>query len=67
MGKVISEVAPSSPILITLMMEAMFLRNVGSIRATRRSIPEDGILHSHNCENFKSYTALTGLGSVAET
>jgi hypothetical protein len=24
-------------------------------------IPEDGILHSHCCENIKSYTALTGL------
>jgi hypothetical protein len=24
-------------------------------RATRRSIPEDAILHSHHCENLKSY------------
>jgi hypothetical protein len=23
-------------------------------------IPEDGILHSQRCENFKSYRALTG-------
>jgi hypothetical protein len=23
-------------------------------------IPEDGILHSHSCENLKSYIALTG-------
>jgi hypothetical protein len=23
-------------------------------------IPEDGVLHSHRCENFKSYIALTG-------
>jgi hypothetical protein len=22
--------------------------------------PEDGILHSHRCENLKSYIALTG-------
>jgi hypothetical protein len=29
-------------------------------RATRRNIPEDGILHSHRRENLKSYTALTG-------
>jgi hypothetical protein len=29
-------------------------------RATRRNIPEDGILHSHHRENFKSYVALTG-------
>jgi hypothetical protein len=25
-------------------------------RSTRRYIPEDGILHSHRCENLKSYT-----------
>jgi hypothetical protein len=25
------------------------------IRATRRNIPEDGILHSHRREHFKSY------------
>jgi hypothetical protein len=24
-------------------------------RSTRRHIPEDGILHSHHCENLKSY------------
>jgi hypothetical protein len=29
-------------------------------RATRHIIPEDGILHSHGRENFKSYIALTG-------
>jgi hypothetical protein len=29
-------------------------------RATRRNIPEDGILHSHCRENLKSYIALTG-------
>jgi hypothetical protein len=26
------------------------------IRATRRNIPEDGILHSHRHENLKSYS-----------
>jgi hypothetical protein len=26
------------------------------IRATRRNIPEDAILHSHRRENLKSYT-----------
>jgi hypothetical protein len=25
-------------------------------RSTRRHIPEDGILHSHRCENLKSCT-----------
>jgi hypothetical protein len=28
--------------------------------ATRRNIPEDGILHSHRRENLKSYVALIG-------
>jgi hypothetical protein len=28
-------------------------------RATRRHISEDGVLHSHRCENLKSYVALT--------
>jgi hypothetical protein len=32
------------------------LRRVVLIRATRRNIPEDGILHSHRRENLKSYT-----------
>jgi hypothetical protein len=27
-------------------------------RTTRRNIPEDGILHIHRRENFKSYTSL---------
>jgi hypothetical protein len=29
-------------------------------RATRRYIPEDGILHSHRRENLKSYIELSG-------
>jgi hypothetical protein len=29
-------------------------------RVTLRYIPEGGILHSHRCENLKSYIALTG-------
>jgi hypothetical protein len=29
-------------------------------RATRRNISEDGILHSHRCENIKSFISLTG-------
>jgi hypothetical protein len=28
--------------------------------ATRRNIPEDGILHTHRRENLNSYIALTG-------
>jgi hypothetical protein len=47
---------PSSPILITLMVEALsssvtlFLK-----RVTQRCIQEDGILYSHRHENLKSY------------
>jgi hypothetical protein len=51
---------PSSPILVTVMIEEMFSSETSIItNATRRNIPEDGILHSHSHENPKSYIALT--------
>jgi hypothetical protein len=31
------------------------LRHVALVRATRCNIQEDAILHSHRCENLKSY------------
>jgi hypothetical protein len=55
------DVVPSSPILVTLMMEAISSSLMSAhTRTTRRNIPEYGILHSHHRENHKSYMALTG-------
>jgi hypothetical protein len=44
---------PSSPILVTLMMEALSSSETSVL--TRHNIPEDAILHSHRRENLKSY------------
>jgi hypothetical protein len=47
---------PSSPVLVTLMMEAIHSsKTLVLARATWRNIPEDGILHSHCREILKSY------------
>jgi hypothetical protein len=58
---VTASVVPISPILVTLMKEALSSSETSVLtRTIRRNIPEDDILHSHLRENLKSYIALTG-------
>jgi hypothetical protein len=54
-------VVPSSPILVTLVMESIIYSKMSVLAiASRHNIPKDGIPYSQRSKNLKSYTALTG-------
>jgi hypothetical protein len=58
---VTASVVPSSPILVTLMTDALSSSETSILtRATWRNTPEDDILHSHRCETSN----LTNILSV---
>jgi hypothetical protein len=52
----------------TLEMEAIRSSETSvHTRSTQRHIPEDGILHSHRCENLRSYNIkMASKGTVYE-
>jgi hypothetical protein len=65
---VTANVAPSSPILVTMMIEAIrFYETSVLTSVTRRQIREDDILRSHCREKPEILHSINRLVSVAET
>jgi hypothetical protein len=61
----ISSNIPSSPILVTLLIEAILSSKMTFLtRTTWPNFPEDGILHSHHRGNPKSYILTTVFLSI---
>jgi hypothetical protein len=57
-----ASVVPSSPILVTLMKEALSFSETSVLtRTVRRNIPDDSILYSHRRDNLKSYMSYRAL------
>jgi hypothetical protein len=52
---VTANIVPSSPILVTLMMDVIRSSKTSVLNSHRANIPRDGILHSHCRGNLKSY------------
>jgi hypothetical protein len=53
---------PSSPILVTLMIEALLSPQTSVLtRVTRRNLPQDDNLHSHRSENLISNMSTPSL------
>jgi hypothetical protein len=64
---VTANAVPSSPILVTLIIEAITSSETSvHTTVTRHHIPENGILHSHGRESLKSYTELSRIPTGLE-